>query len=64
MKKVIQRNLPVTQRYKIIGSYYRSIEDGGGHAIDDDTTEDDIRAMHEQMRAAALRAINKAKSAN
>lgn len=33
-------------------------------AIDDDTTEDDIRAMHEQMRAAALRAINKAKSAN
>lgn len=34
MKKVIQRNLPVTQRYKIIGSYYRSIEDGGGHACE------------------------------
>ncbi len=28
--KVIQRSLPITTTYKIVGSYYKSIEDGGG----------------------------------
>lgn len=30
IKNVIQRNLPHTDTYKIVGSYYRSLEDGGG----------------------------------
>lgn len=29
MKKVIQRNLPITTTYTIIGSYYSSIEEAG-----------------------------------
>lgn len=28
-KKVIQRNLPLTQKYKLVSTFYRSLEDGG-----------------------------------
>lgn len=30
MKKIIQRSLPITTTYTILGSHYNSIEDGGG----------------------------------
>lgn len=34
MKTIIQRNLPITQKYAVIGSFYRSIEEGGGQCCE------------------------------
>jgi hypothetical protein len=33
-KKVIQRNLPLDQKYLLIGVSYLSVENGGGHSCD------------------------------